>query len=381
MSKIYLFLAVFFAVQLSHSQTIYKTINSTLLGEERQLKIQLPRNYDNNTEKSYPVILVLDGDYLFEPVAGNVDYFSYWDDIPEAIVVGINQSGQRRADTYYNDIQYFPSKSGKNFFDFIGAELFSFINRTYRTANFNVIVGHDLTANFANFYLFRDNPLFQAYINLSPDLSPQMAGRLYQALGSTRSQKWFYLATASNDVNELRKSIVLLDDQLKTLENENLHYKFDNFDKPFHYSLVAHAIPNALEKIFDAYKPISLEEYEELKVTDKSPYDYLTKKYNTIKNLYGVNLKIRLNDFLAIGKALEHKENWDDLDKLGELAFEQDPDSMLGSYYMAKSLEERGKPKKAMRMYESAYNKKEAAFITADFMIRKAELIKEDFGY
>lgn len=381
MSKIYLFLAVFFAVQLSHSQTIYKTINSTLLGEERQLKIQLPRNYDNNTEKSYPVILVLDGDYLFEPVAGNVDYFSYWDDIPEAIVVGINQSGQRRADTYYNDIQYFPSKSGKNFFDFIGAELFPFINRTYRTANFNVIVGHDLTANFANFYLFRDNPLFQAYINLSPDLSPQMAGRLYQALGSTRSQKWFYLATASNDVNELRKSIVLLDDQLKTLENENLHYKFDNFDKPFHYSLVAHAIPNALEKIFDAYKPISLEEYEELKVADKSPYDYLTKKYNTIKNLYGVNLKIRLNDFLAIGKALEHKENWDDLDKLGELAFEQDPDSMLGSYYMAKSLEERGKPKKAMRMYESAYNKKEAAFITADFMIRKAELIKEDFGY
>lgn len=381
MSKIYLFLAIFFAAQLSHSQTIYEVINSTLLGEERQLKIQLPRNYDNNTEKSYPVILVLDGDYLFEPVAGNVDYFSYWDDIPEAIVIGINQSGQRRADTYYNDIQYFPSKSGKNFFDFIGAELFPFINRTYRTANFNVIVGHDLTANFANFYLFKDDPLFQAYINLSPDLSPQMAGRLYQALGSTRSQKWFYLATAGNDVNELRKSIVLLDDQLKTIENENLHYKFDNFDKPFHYSLVAHAIPNALEKIFDAYKPINLEEYEELKVAEKSPYDYLIKKYNTIKNLYGVDLKIRLNDFLAVGKALEYKENWDDLDKLGELAFEQDPDSMLGSYYMAKSLEERGKPKKAMRMYESAYDKKEAAFITADFMIKKAELIKEDFGY
>lgn len=381
MSKIYLFLAVFFAAQLSHSQTIYKTINSTLLGEERQLKIQLPRNYDDNTEKSYPVILVLDGDYLFEPVAGNVDYFSYWDDIPEAIVIGINQVGKRQADTYYNDIQYFPSKSGKNFFDFIGAELFPFINRTYRTANFNVIVGHDLTANFANFYLFKDDPLFQAYVNLSPDLSPQMAGRLYQALGSTKSQKWFYLATASNDVKELRQSIEFLDHQLTSLENENLHYKFDNFDKPFHYSLVAHAIPNALEKIFDAYKPISLEEYEELKVAEKSPYEYLNKKYNTIKNLYGVNLQIRLNDFLAVGKALEFKENWDDLEKLGKLAMEQDPDSMLGSYYLAKSLEETGKTKKAMRIYEGSYDKKEAAFITADYMIRKAEQIKEEYGY
>ncbi|MEG9327698.1 alpha/beta hydrolase-fold protein [Salinimicrobium catena] len=381
MSKIYLFLAIFFVTTFSNAQAIYKSIDSRMLGQERQIKIQLPRNYDKNPEKHYPVILVLDGDYLFEPIAGNVDFFSYWDDIPEAIVVGINQAGSRRADTYADDIQYFPSKSGKNFFDFIGGELFPFINSTYRTTNFNVIAGHDLTANFANFYLFKDRPLFQAYINLSPDLSPQMAGRLYQALGSTGSQKWFYLATASNDVAELKRSIEQLHFQLNTIDNDNLHYTFDNFDKPFHYSLVAHAIPRALEQIFAAYKPINLEEYEELKTDDSSPLAFLNKKYGTIKNLYGVNLPVRLNDFLAVGKAIEHKENWDELEKLGELALKQDPDSMLGSYYMAKSLEERGKTKKAMRMYESAYDKKEAGFITADFMIRKAELIKKDFGY
>lgn len=381
MSKIYFFLAIFFVTNLSNAQAIYKSLDSKILGQERQIKIQLPRNYEKNTEKNYPVVLVLDGDYLFEPIAGNVDYFSYWDDIPEAIVVGINQAGSRRADTFADDIQYFPSKSGKNFFDFIGAELIPFINSTYRTTNFNVIAGHDLTANFANFYLFKDRPLFQAYINLSPDLSPQMAIRLYQALGKTSSQKWFYLATASNDVAELKRSIEQLNLQLNTIENENLHYMFDNFDKPFHYSLVAHAIPRALEKIFEAYKPISLEEYEKMKESEDSPYDYLNKKYGTIKNLYGVNLPVRLNDFLAVGKAIEYKENWKDLEKLGELALQQDPDSMLGSYYMAKSLEERGKTKKAMRMYESAYDKKEAGFITADFMIRKAEVIKKDFGY
>ncbi len=381
MSKIYLFLAIFFVSNLFHAQAIYQSIDSRMLGQERQIKIQLPRNYEKNQKKHYPVILVLDGDYLFEPIAGNIDYFSYWDDIPEAIVVGINQAGSRRADTFADDIQYFPSKSGKNFFDFIGAELIPFINNTYRTTNFNVIAGHNLTANFANFYLFKDSPLFQAYINLSPDLSPQMAIRLYQALSNTRSQKWFYLATASNDVAELKRSIEQLNLQLNTIENENLHYMFDNFDKPFHYSLVAHAIPRALEKIFEAYKPISLDEYEKIKESEDSPYDYLNKKYGTIKNLYGVDLPVRLNDFLAVGKAIEYKENWKDLEKLGELALRQDPDSMLGSYYMAKSLEERGKTKKAMHMYESAYDKKEAGFITADFMIRKAEVIKKDFGY
>jgi uncharacterized protein len=381
MFRSYLFLAILFVSTFSYAQAIYKSIDSRILGQERQIKIQLPRNYEKNSEKYYPVVLVLDGDYLFEPIAGNVDYFSYWDDIPEVIVVGINQAGSRRADTFADDIQYFPSKSGKNFFDFIGAELIPFINNTYRTTNFNVIAGHDLTANFANFYLFKNKPLFQAYINLSPDLSPQMASRLYQALNHTNSKKWFYMATASNDVAELKRGIEQLHLQLNTIENENLHYMFDNFDKPFHYSLVAHAIPRALEKIFESYRPISLEEYEKIKEKDDSPYDYLNEKYGTIKNLFGVDLPVRLNDFLAIGKALEFQENWKDLEKLGKLALNQDPDSMLGSYYMAKSLEERGKTKKAMRMYESAYDKKEAGFITADFMIRKAEVIKKDFGY
>lgn len=381
MSKFYLFLVLCFASHLSFGQAIYKTLDSRFLDEERQLKIQLPRNYDKNSDKLYPVILVLDGDYLFEPFAGNVDYFSYWDDIPEAIVVGVNQVGSRGADTFAGDIQFLPSKSGKNFFDFIEVELLPHIKNNYRTSGFNVIAGHNLTANFANFYLLRERPLFQAYINLSPELSPQMASRLYQAFKGTKKQKWFYLATASNDVPELKRSIEQLHLQLNTIENDNFHYLFDSFEKPLHYSLVAHAIPRALEKIFEAYRPITMEEYAALKSGDKSPYDVLSAKYSTIENLYGVELKVRLNDFLAVGKALEHKKNWDDLKKLGKLAMEQDPDSMLGSYYMAKSLEETGKTKKAMRMYEGAYDKKEAAFITADFMLRKAELIKQDFGY
>ena len=54
------------------AQTQYEEISSIKLDETRQLKIQLPRNYESNVEKTYPVIVVLDGDYLFEPVAGNV---------------------------------------------------------------------------------------------------------------------------------------------------------------------------------------------------------------------------------------------------------------------------------------------------------------------
>ena len=65
-------------------------MNSENLGETRQIKIQVPRGYDTIKIK-VSHNCCFDGDYLFEAVAGNVDYYSYWEDIPEAIVVGVNQ--------------------------------------------------------------------------------------------------------------------------------------------------------------------------------------------------------------------------------------------------------------------------------------------------
>ena len=40
------------------------------------MKIQLPRNYDENIDKSYPIFLVFDGDYMFAAVAGTVASYS-----------------------------------------------------------------------------------------------------------------------------------------------------------------------------------------------------------------------------------------------------------------------------------------------------------------
>ena len=99
MKNFYSLVIVFFIVLNIQAQAIYKTIDSERLGEKRELKIQLPRNYDPDEKRSYPLIIVLDGDYLFEPVAGNIDYQSYWEDIPDCIVVGVNQ-----ADTRSNDL-------------------------------------------------------------------------------------------------------------------------------------------------------------------------------------------------------------------------------------------------------------------------------------
>lgn len=366
----------------SIAQIKYESVSSEKLGETRQIKVQLPRNYEENSEKRYPVMVVLDGDYLFEPVAGLVDYYSYWDDAPEMIVVGINQDGIRTEDTAYDENRFLPAGKGAKFFEFLGMELLSQIDQKYRTANFRIIVGHDFTSNFINYYLLKPNPIFQGYINLSPDLAPEMNGRITNALNTAETRKWYYLATGSEDIPALRDGILSLDKQLKNLQNKKLNYKFDDFADASHYSLVGKAIPSAIESMFSIYSPISRKDYNEILLqTSVSPSQYLAEKYTSIEELYGLKKKISLNDFMAVYNAIEKTKNWEEYKDLYKMANDHYPGTMLGTFFEARYEEETGNPKRAMRIYQNAYGQKSIAFLNADYMLDKAEAIKKDFGY
>ena len=364
------------------AQPEYRTIKSQILNQKREIKIQFPRNYNNNKQKSYPVIYVLDGDYLFEPVAGNVDYFGYWGDMPEAIVVGVNQLRTRQEDTYYDQANYFPADSGADFFEFLGMELMPLVDKEFRTANFSIVVGHDLTANFINYYLFKENPLFKGYINLSPDYAPEMEERVFDALEYSETKIWYYLATGTEDVSSLRKGVLAMNEKLSQLTNKLVHYDFDNFEGDNHYSLVAKAIPNALENMFTLYRPITQYDYEKLLADDEMTnyYEYLTQKYEEIESQYGLSLPVRTNDILAVSNAIIEKEKWEQLKDLAKLASDEHPDSMLGYYLLGYHYEAIGKPKRALKEYQAGYVAKPVAFINKELMMNKIDQIKADFG-
>ena len=121
---------------------INDTITSKYLNEKRSLEIQLPRSYYVKSEKNYPLMIVLDGDYMFNIVAGSVDYLSYWGDIPENLVVGINQKNSRFDDSSVLDnITYTPISSTASFYDFIINEIIPYFSENYRISNFRIIVG------------------------------------------------------------------------------------------------------------------------------------------------------------------------------------------------------------------------------------------------
>ena len=118
-------------------QKINDTITSKFLNSERVIQLQLPRSYNIKEKKKYPLILVLDGDYLFNLVSGSVDFLSYWKEIPESIVIGIKQKKTRYDDSSVLDNSAFtPISSTASFYDFISNELIPQISKEYKVNDF-----------------------------------------------------------------------------------------------------------------------------------------------------------------------------------------------------------------------------------------------------
>jgi predicted alpha/beta superfamily hydrolase len=374
--------ALILSLNTSVAQIIFEDFYSEKLNEDRKLKILLPKGYSDNDKKAYPIVLVLDADYMFELVAGNTDYYSYWEEIPEVIVVGVNQSETRFEDVMYSEQNSLPIENGAKFFEFLGMEVIPYIQNKYKTEPFKVVVGHCETANFINYYLLKEQPLFNAYIAISPNLAPDMINYLGESIENITSKIFYFLATSDDDVPQIKTASNALNVKLKDVKNENFNYNFQSFKGSGHYILPSHAIPKALESIFLVFQPITKKEYTEtiLKI-EGSPVDYLVEKYQTINDLFGINKQIILNDFKAIEAAIEKTKNYEYFEALSKLAKKEHPDTMLGHYYLARFYEQTGEPKKAMRTYQAGYGLDEIGELTKDLMLDKADAIKADFGY
>ena len=379
MKKHLFLLIVSFSFSSIFAQFKLDTITSARLKEDRVISISLPYSYGKEKNKKYPLLLLLDGNYLFEPFSGALKYGNYWDDLPEVITVAIDQGKpfDRELESDVDDQNGLPIEKGAQFFDFITMELMPYLEKKYTIAPFKIIAGHDVTAGFLNLFLYKDNPLFDAYISMSPEFPKDMETRITKRLNLINKPLFYYQSTADGDLKKMQDLIKTLDTNIKTVNNPNLNYQFDDFKNASHYSLVLHSIPNALYHIFGVYQPISNTEYQEKIV--KLPSDYvgfLTKKYDIIEKSYGIKMPIRINDFRAIEAAILKNNAFTEFEQLAALSKKSYPKAMLSQYHMGMFYEKTGDTKKANKAYMNAYNMEEIGSLTKDFMLEKADAMK-----
>ena len=149
--------------------------------EKYIIQVGLPIDY-KSSNKSYPVLYVLDGDKSFGMAKEITDWLSWDNEIKNIIVVGISYGRgtniwwekrtrdytQSKDTVYY----YYPNAGGgDNFLSFIKNELFPVINKNYRTKqDSNAIMGLSFGALLSSYVLFTQPDMFKYYIIISPSL-------------------------------------------------------------------------------------------------------------------------------------------------------------------------------------------------------------------
>ena len=355
------------------SQTIIKkTITSDYLGSTREIKIYLPKGYDKNEKKNYPLAIVLDAEYMFDLYIGNAVLFAEKDKAPKQIIIGVNMAETRKKDTYFNINNGKFTFSNKNFYQFIKNEVIFEIESAYKTSPFISVIGEGTSANLITYFLGEKTPLINSYICINSNFS-NFIGRQIQAYNLMRFQEednTFYFYTNHSNVfsDDKQARINQLQKEISGLGPHNFNIINDTFNAESPISAISEAIPRALTKVFEIYSAISEEEFDK-NVKDLSPIDaiiYLETKYLNIEFLFGSSLGIRKQDIFAVEKIIIEKENGDQLLNFGLMILKLFPNSPLGEYYIGRFYEQSKNIKKAIYYYKIGYGKMDPSDPNAD---------------
>ena len=344
-------------------KVIEKTIISDILETSRNLKIYLPKGYEKDSLKNYPLAVVFDAEYLFDTYVGNSVLFALKDKAPKQIVVGISMEKTKKEDTYFNIDNGKLNRRSIEFYQFVRDEVIFYVESNFRTSPFISLIGEGTSANIISHYLKEPEPYINSYVCINPTFS-DFVNREFESYNLKKFLKednTFYLYTNNSTSFSLKKQAKIreLQIEISSLGLNNFNIINDHIKTPSNISAVSEAIPRAISKIFEIYSSISKDEFEK-NIKNSTPRDaiaYLENKYLEIEFLFGSNLGIREKDIYAIENIIIEKENGDYLREFGKMILNLFPSSPLGEYYIGRYYENGNNIKKALQFYKVGYGK------------------------
>jgi len=262
------------------------SIHSGILNEKRKLWVHVPNGGTNNdfSKQKYPVVYLFDGNDHFNSVMSMVEYLSKHAICPQMIIVGISNTNRFRdlTPTKPSNTQMpFPFfvGGGKKFTSFLEKELIPYIDSTYPTEAYRMLIGHSLGGLMVINTLLHHGHLFNSYVSIDPslwwddNLMIKQADSLFQQ--KKINGKSLYLAMANNGIAEgsdlavvmkdtsaefgNAQPILLFSDLLRNKKPKGLQWKFQFYPGDSHGSVPFIAEYDALRFIFNKYSiPVSL---------------------------------------------------------------------------------------------------------------------------
>ncbi|MEY3401577.1 MAG: hypothetical protein RLZZ86_1192 [Cyanobacteriota bacterium] len=299
--------------------------NSRIMGEERTIWIRVPASYNeaSSSTQTYPVIYVLDGKSAFFPVTGVVSFMSEEDhvnyQIPEMIVVGVDtenrfrdltpnkstkQANGEESKTPEQKLMMSGSGGGEKFLNFMKEEVFTYIEKNYRTNPFRIYVGHSLGGLTATYTFLKHPDLFNATISIDPSLwwdgakYVNEAPELLKKMPKDQIRKYYVSVIDSSSYGGSLQfhtnAIFNIGKAMENVSSKKIQYKVDYIANTDHSSIPLLSWYNGLLFIFEGYH--------------KSHFDYMKDPDLIESHFKEVEAKIglKMNPSQDIFKILVH---------------------------------------------------------------------------
>ena len=151
------------------------TLDSEILGETRRVYVQLPGGYADSPAH-YPVLVVLDGEWLYGLAQAHVRFHSEYNamdpSIPKMIVVGIEGTDRDRDFTPTENSgwehEFATAGGADDFLRFLDQELLPLIDQKYRTLPGRTIAGWSFGGLMAMYSAVATPDLFDSHLCISP---------------------------------------------------------------------------------------------------------------------------------------------------------------------------------------------------------------------
>ncbi len=340
----------------------YRTLHSQILGEDRTLLVSLPRGY-NETSVHYPVLYILYGGQVLGYFAESVHIVDRLQEatlIPQLIIIGVKNVDRYRDNLPVN--RNGEKGDAESFLKFFTDELIPFVDKSYRTRDFRILLGPQAGASFSLYTLMEQPDLFRINIITNPfwNLSVReyllaKADNFFNQEGSLKS--FLFITCNTSDDNETTMEYLY---KLSKIVEEGKKSDFTMILNPLEEKEDDNFIPSpGLKNGLKAY----FKEYRFPEIAEINGLEDLNQYYQNLSQKYGYEIDIPEFTLIRQGDKLQERGKIEQARMLFEYTIRHYPHNLNSYHRLAELHRSMGDYNKSVEYYEQFLEKRQEPFI------------------
>jgi len=192
----------------------YLQVESESVGRSFHVYIMLPDGYEQDNERTYPTLYVMDGGALFPMLVSYYRYLNFGEEVPDAIIVGVSYGSDTFEGGNYRNTDYTAPSDEREYYGgggafqtFLSAELLPMVEKKFRSRpDRRVIFGQSIGGQFVLYTAQTEPNLFWGHIASNPALHRNLNFFLQEPADTApdAEQSRLFVASASQDDEQFR---------------------------------------------------------------------------------------------------------------------------------------------------------------------------------